>query len=192
MGLYKYIREAWKQPREGLGELWQQRLVEWRKDPATLRLEHPTRLDRARSLGYKAKQGIFVVRERVLKGSHVRPQPYSKGGRRTKHATHRLDLKKSYQVIAEQRVSRQYRNCEVLNSYWVAEDGMHKWFEVIMADRTHPSIVNDSHYSWLANARGRVFRGITSAAKKSRGLRIKGKGAEKNRPSLRAHKRRGN
>lgn len=190
MGLYKYLKEAWKN-NENDG-LWKQRLIEWRQDPVTLRLEHPTRLDRARSLGYKAKQGIFVVRERVRKGGHRRPQLYSKGGRRTKHATQRLDLKKSYQVIAEMRVARQYLNCEVLNSYYVGEDGMHKWFEVIMADRTHPSVINNPNYSWLSNARARAFRGITSAGRKSRGLRIKGKGAEKNRPSLRAHSRRGN
>jgi len=39
--------------------------------------------------------------------------------------------------------------------------------------------------------KGRVFRGKTSAGKSSRGLRNKGKGAEKLRPSLRAHGRRG-
>src|SRR3989338_4711601 len=190
MGLYKYLREAWKDSEND--ELWKQRMIEWRTQPSTLRLEHPTRLDRARSLGYKAKQGIFVVRERVRKGGHRRPQPYSKGGRRTKHATHRLDLKKSYQVIAETRVARQYLNCEVLNSYYVGEDGISKWFEVIMADRTHPSVINNPNYSWLQDARARAFRGITSAGRKSRGLRIKGKGAEKNRPSQRAHSRRGN
>ncbi|MDP3765404.1 MAG: 50S ribosomal protein L15e, partial [Nanoarchaeota archaeon] len=35
-------------------------------------------------------------------------------------------------------------------------------------------------------------RGLTSAGKRGRGLLHKGKGAEKLRPSLRAHQRKGN
>ncbi|KKT75754.1 MAG: 50S ribosomal protein L15e, partial [Candidatus Peregrinibacteria bacterium GW2011_GWA2_44_7] len=42
-----------------------------RKEPVTLVLEHPTRLDRARSLGYKAKQGCIVARQRVGRGGHT-------------------------------------------------------------------------------------------------------------------------
>ena len=44
---------------------------------------------------------------------------------------------------------------------------------------------------WFSNAkhRTRVYHGKTSAARKSRGLRNKGTGAEKLRPSLRAHDR---
>ncbi len=41
----------------------------------------------------------------------------------------------------------------------------------------------------IAKKKGRAFRGLTSAGRKSRGLRRKGKGAEKVRPSLRANKR---
>jgi len=78
------------------------------------------------------------------------------------------------------RVARKFPNLEVLNSYYVADDGKHKWFEVILVDPDHPCIKNDSKMNWIcypAN-RGRVFRGLTSAGKRSRGLG-KGKGYEK-------------
>jgi large subunit ribosomal protein L15e len=73
MALYQHIREAWKKPKENLGDLWRSRLIQWRHEPVTVTLEHPTRLDRARSLGYKAKQVILVVRQRVNRGGHELP-----------------------------------------------------------------------------------------------------------------------
>jgi len=86
---------------------------------------------------------------------------------------------------------KKYVNCEVLNSYYVVKDGKHYWYEVILVDRVQVSTYKG--YSWLTPGgnKGRVYRGITSAGRKSRGLRNKGKGAEKIRPSLRANKRRG-
>ena len=39
--------------------------------------------------------------------------------------------------------------------------------------------------------RGRAERGKTSAGQKGRGMRRKGRGTEKNRPSLRSHANRG-
>jgi large subunit ribosomal protein L15e len=189
MGLYKYIRELWKKPKENLGDLWKERLIQWRREPATVRLERPTRLDRARSLGYKPKQGFIVVRQRVARGGRQRPT--IRAGRRSKHFGRRKDLGMSYQWVAEMRASKKYPNCEVLNSYYVGEDGKYYWYEVILIDRAHPQILADDNLANLAKKRGRAERGLTSASRKSRGLRHKGKGAEKIRPSLRAHGRRG-
>ena len=78
-----------------------------------------------------------------------------------------------------------------MGSYWVAEDGKHKWYEIIMVIPSHPSVKSDKNLGWISSGkhRGRVWRGLTSAGRKSRGLRIKGKGAEKVRPSLRANLR---
>ena len=77
---------------------------------------------------------------------------------------------KSIQRIAEERASRKHPNLEVLNSYWVGEDGKSKWYEVILMDRSHPSIQSDPELNWICDPsnRGRAFRGKTSAAKKSR------------------------
>lgn len=188
MSLYKYVRNAWKKPKKNMPELWRERLIAWRTEPVTVRLEHPTRIDRARSLGYKAKQGYTIVRQKVLRGGHTRPQ--IKGGRRPKRFGTTLSLHKSYQVIAEERAQKKYENLVVLNSYWVAQDGKHGWYEVILVDPDHPVIKADPRISWIANDRSRVFHGRTSAGKKSRGMGGKGKGFEKARPSRRAHLRR--
>lgn len=186
MGYLKYVREAWKRPKENK-ELWKQRLIQWRREPVTLRLEHPTRPDRARSLGFKAKQGFLVVRQRVLRGGHQRPR--ERGGRRSKHARFRMVLSKSYQRIAEERTAKAYHNCEVLNSYWVAKDGKNYWFEVILVDKNHPAITSDPRIRWILEKQhtGRVFRGLTSAGRHGRALNHKGKGVEKARPSLNAN-----
>lgn len=168
--IYQYIREAWKKPKKQLKELFKKRLIEWRREPAINRIEKPTRLDRARSLGYKAKQGYILVRARILKGVTKRPQ--LKAGRRPKrYAQKRLPVALSKQRILAQRVSKKYPNCEVLNSYWVAEDGMYKWYEIILVDRRHTVILADKKISWIADKKNRVLRGQTSAGKKGRGLR---------------------
>ncbi len=177
MGVYKYVRALWKKPEQNLGELWQQRLILWRREPTTIRIDHPTRIDRARSLGYKAKQGIFVVRQRVLRGGHTRPT--WRGGRRSKRSGTKMALQKNYQAIAEQKVQRHYPNCEVLNSYFVGQDGLYYWYETIVVDRSHPSILANKDLRGIAMQRGRAFRGLTSAGRRGRGLRRKGKGAEK-------------
>jgi large subunit ribosomal protein L15e len=191
MGLYQRVRELWKTPKASLGDLWKTRLIQWRREPSTIRIERPTRIDRARSLGYRAKQGIFVVRQRVMRGGHMRVKP--RGGRRPKRFRMRVDLKISYRVIAEQRAAKKFQNCEVLNSYWVAEDGKYYWYEVIIVDPNHPVIRNDPTLKWICEKQHtrRVTRGLTSAGRKSRGLLNKGKGAEKLRPSLRANSRLG-
>jgi len=191
MGIYRHIKEAWDNPKEGLGKLYQERLIQWRRNNSVVKLDRPTRLDRARGLGYKAKEGIFVVRVRVGKGGRKR-RGSLKNKRKSRRATARKVLSKSYQVVAEQRADKKYVNAEVLNSYWVGEDGKHKWYEIIMVIPSHPAIKNDNELSWISSEkhRGRVWRGLTSAGKKSRGLMNKGKGAEKLRPSASANLRR--
>jgi large subunit ribosomal protein L15e len=188
MGLYKYLREAWKSPRKNiLKESMRERLIEWRKQPSTVRILKPTRLDKARSVGYRAKQGIIVVRQRVSRGGRMRERHIK--GRRSKRMSNRLDLNLSYQTVAEQRAEKKYPNCEVLNSYYVAQDGKSFWYEVILVDKDHPAIRKDKTLKWIADPKHtrRVTRGLTSSAKKSRGLRNKGKGAEKIRPTQKAH-----
>ncbi len=188
MGYLKYMRKAWEQPKKNMPALMRQRLIAWRQEPSTLRLEHPTRIDRARSLGYKAKQGFIVVRVRLQK--RVRFRPFMVGGRRSKHARRHMIVAKTFQWIAEQRAHRHYANCEVLSSYPLAKDGKYTWTEVILVDRSHPNILADLKLRNLVKQRGRVWRGLTTSGKRSRGLLTnKGKGAEKLRPSLRAHNR---
>lgn len=186
---YSYIRETWKKPKENLGEEWKKRLIEWRASDAVVKEEKPLRLDKARSLGYKAKKGFVILRVKLVRGG--RKKPKIRKGRRSKRQTNKLVLKMNYRWVAEQRAAGKYRNLEVLNSYWIAKDGKYYWFEVIMVDPNMPEIKNDKKINWILSKRGRAFRGLTSAARKSRGLRNKGLRALKVRPSLRAHERQG-
>ena len=173
MSLYTALKNLWKKPKASVGKLaWRDKIVELRKQTAITKLDRPTRLDRARSLGYKAKQGIIVVRSRVPKGITKRPKV--KGGRRPKrYGRVRLPVQKSKQRIAEERASRKYPNMEVLNSYWLAKDGKYEWFEIILVDPDSPRIKSDKDLKWIGEKqhKRRVFRGKTSAGKKGRGLR---------------------
>ena len=185
---YKYIAEAWAKPEKSfVGELSRERLVEWRRQSVISRIEKPTRLDRARKLGYKAKQGFMMVRVRVRRGGLRKVRP--KSGRRPKRmGVKKFKPAKSLKLIGEERVARKFPNLEVLNSYWVGEDGRSKWFEVIMVDPSHPVIKADKNINWICQKQHhrRVFRTLTSAGKKVRSLRRKGRGAEKFRPSRQA------
>jgi len=183
--VYSHIRDAWKQPDEGtVGELQWQRKQDWREQGAIERIERPTRLDRARELGYKAKQGIVLVRIAINKGT-ARKERFVRGRRSKRQGVNRITRRKNRQRVAEERASRKYRNLRVLNSYPVGEDGSTKWFEAILVDPNHPAIENDDDLNWICDDthENRAFRGITSAGRKNRGLGTRGTGSEKNRPS---------
>ena len=185
---YKYIAEAWaKHEKSYVDELMRQRLIAWRRQSVITRIEKPTRLDKARKLGYRAKQGFVLARVRIRRGGMRKQRP--KAGRRPKRmGVKKFKPSKSLRLIAEERVSRKFPNLEILNSYWVGEDGVSKWFEVIMVDPHHPVIKADERISWIGQKqhRRRALRSLTSAGKKVRALRRRGRGAEKFRPSLKA------
>jgi large subunit ribosomal protein L15e len=189
--LYGKIAEAWNNPKKSEILLFQrQRMIDWRRGNSIERVEYPTRLDRARSLGYKAKTGYIVVRSRVRRGgSNI---PNIMGGRRPRrNAYSKLTRKKSIQWIAEERAADKYPNTEVLNSYYVGEDGFYKYYEIILVDKNQPQIYNDKRISWIAEPqnKGRVYRGLTSAGYKGRGLRTGRQGSAKSRPSIRSNNR---
>ncbi|MBR9680721.1 MAG: 50S ribosomal protein L15e [Candidatus Altiarchaeota archaeon] len=151
------------------------RLIEWRTQTSMVKLDKPTKVDRARGAGYKAKQGFVVVRMRVLRGGRTRKR-FKHGRKPSKMGMLRYYPKKSLQWIAEEKVARKYTNLEVLNSYWAGEDGVYTWYEVILVDPAHPVIIKDKTTKWISMKQNtkRVFRGLTSAGKKSRGVAKKG------------------
>ena len=177
---YSHIREAWQSPDDGdLADLQWERKQRWRKQGSIVRVERPTRLDRARSLGYKAKQGIVVARVSVAKGT-ARKSRHRAGRRSKRQGVRRITRAKNRQRIAEERAARKYRNLRVLNSYWVGEDGRQKWFEVILVDPHHPAIESDDDLNWICDEshRGRAYRGKTSAGRHNRGIGERGTGTE--------------
>jgi len=119
-----------------------QRAVIWRNQNAVTRVEKPSRIARARRLGYKAKQGIIVVRMRVGTGGMRKERP--RGGRRPKHlGVTKIKADVSMKQVAERRILQRYPNMKLLGSYFLYKDGMHYWFEVILADPSHPRIAKD-------------------------------------------------
>jgi len=119
-----------------------ERAILWRKEDAVTRIERPSRLLRARRLGYKAKQGIVVIRMRVGTGGMRRQRPRS--GRRPKHlGVTRIKQDDNMKTVADRRVLVRYPNMKLLGSYFLYKDGKHYWYEVILADPSHPSIAKD-------------------------------------------------
>jgi len=186
--VYNHIADQWKKPDTSYKSPQQQRLIQWRKEENFIRVDKPLRIDRARSLGYKAKPGFVVVRAKVRRGGLRKPK--IKGGRKpSAKGITKITAGKSIKRIAEERTAKRYPNMEVLNSYWIGDDGKQYFYEVILVDPVHPSIMKDPKINWITNvtSKRRVLRGKTSAGQKGRGLRHKGKGAEKIRPSIRAN-----
>ncbi len=116
--------------------------IEWRKQNALVRITRPSRIQKARRLGYKAKQGIVVIRMRVGRGNMRKQRPVA--GRRPKHlGVVRIKPALSMQRVAERRVLEKYPNMDLLGSYYLYQDGMYLWYEVILADSSHPRIFKD-------------------------------------------------
>jgi len=169
-GMYYYIKQSWKKPDI---KALRERMVEWRDSPVFTKLDKPLRLDKARALGYKDKKGFSIIRIRIKRGGHKRTRPNK--GRRSKRMHTRKNLKMNYKWIAEQRVERRYTNLSVLNSYLIGKDGLNYFYEVIAVDPQRPEIQNDKTLRWIVNKvnQKRTMHGLTSSAKKARGLRDK-------------------
>lgn len=163
MGAYKYISKTLQGEYKARDDRYRARILTWRREPVIKPLEYPSNLARARRLGYQAKQGYLVVRSRIRKGRRKRPKP--RKGRKPRHNYRYVQPGLSHQAITEQRVNRKYPNMEVLNSYWVGEDGEYKFFEIILADQAHAAVQHTA-----MRRKNRSYRGLTSQGKKARGL----------------------
>ena len=187
MGAYKYLEEIWKHKQSDLMRfILRMRTWEYRQLPAIHRCSRPSRPEKARKLGYKAKQGYVVYRVRIRRGG--RKKPVRKGiinGKPKSQGVVGLKASKSLRVVAETRVGKKLGNLRVLNSYWVGQDATFKFFEVILVDPSHKAIRRDPKINWICRPvnKRREERGLTSAGKKYRGLRVKGVNDNKNRPS---------
>ncbi|OXB77753.1 UNVERIFIED_CONTAM: hypothetical protein H355_013141 [Colinus virginianus] len=192
MGAYKYIQELWRKKQSDVMRfLLRVRCWQYRQLSALHRAPRPTRPDKARRLGYKAKQGYVIYRVRVRRGGRKRPVP--KGatyGKPVHHGVNQLKFARSLQSVAEVTVlvvaqkigvtevtqeERAGRHCgalRVLNSYWVGEDSTYKFFEVILIDPFHKAIRRNPDTQWITKPvhKHREMRGLTSAGRKSRGL----------------------
>uniref|UniRef100_A0A1W7R9S0 Ribosomal protein L15 n=1 Tax=Hadrurus spadix TaxID=141984 RepID=A0A1W7R9S0_9SCOR len=174
MGAYKYMQELWRKKQSDVMRfLLRLRCWYFRQLPACHRAPRPTRPDKARRLGYRAKQGYVIYRIRIRRGGRKKQVP--KGctyGKPKNHGVNQLKPVRNHQSIAEERVGRHCGALRVLNSYWVAQDATYKFFEVVLVDPFHKAIRRDAKINWICGSvhKHRELRGLTSAGRKSRGL----------------------
>ena len=172
MGALKYVEEIQKKKQSDiLRFLLRVRCWEYRSLNVIHRASRPSRPDKARRLGYKAKQGYVIYRIRVRRGN--RKKPVAKGatyGKPTNQGVNQLKYQRSLRSTAEERVGRRCANLRVLSgsspptfsegiggsnehwsadSYWVNQDATYKYFEVILVDPQHKAIRRDARINWI-------------------------------------------
>lgn len=103
MGAYKYIQEMWrKKQSDTMRFLLRVRTWQYRQMAAVVRAPRPTRPEKARRMGYKAKQGYVIYRVRVRRGGRKRPvckgQTY---GKPKTHGVNELKWERNHRSMAE-------------------------------------------------------------------------------------------
>lgn len=97
------MEELWKHKQSDvMSFLHRMRCWKLRQLPTIHRATTPTRVDRARRLGYRQKQGFCIYRVRVRRGG--RKRPVSKGityGKPVTHGVNHLKNTRGHQAIAE-------------------------------------------------------------------------------------------
>merc|ERR1712227_853852 len=103
MGAYKYLEEFWRKKQTDVFRfLARLRNWEFRQLPAVHRCSRPTRPDKARKVGYKAKQGYLIYRVRIRRGG--RKRPVHKGqvyGKPRNAGINHLKARRSLRSVAE-------------------------------------------------------------------------------------------
>jgi len=174
MGAYKYMQEIWRKKQSDVMRfLLRVRTWQYRQMSSVHRVPRPTRPEKARRLGYRAKQGYVVYRVRIRRGG--RKRPVTKGqtyGKPKTHGVNELKFERNHQSVAEERVGRKCGALRVLSSYWIGQDSTYKFFEVVLIDPMHKAIRRNPDTQWITKPvmKHREMRGLTAAGKRSRGL----------------------
>mmetsp|Transcript_33891 Transcript_33891/g.85682 ORF Transcript_33891/g.85682 Transcript_33891/m.85682 type:complete len:205 (-) Transcript_33891:576-1190(-) len=190
MGSSTFINEIWRNKKSDIMSfLLQIRAWEYRHLPSIYRIKRPSRPEKAKKLGYKTKQGFIIYRVKIRRGG--RKKQVKKGitnGKPKNHGVNEKKFGRNKKSLAEEKAGKFCGNLRVLNSYWINQDSIYKYFEVILVDPFHKNIKRDPNIKWISypTSKHRELRGLTSSGKKSRGLRKKGHKANKSRPSRRA------
>merc|ERR1712100_215210 len=115
-----YLRELWNRKQSDVVRFLQRvRAWEFRQMPTIYRATRPTRPDKARRVGYRAKQGYIIYRVRIKRGS--RKKRVAKGivyGKPVGQGVKKWKAARNLRSVAEERVGRKCGGLRVLNSYW--------------------------------------------------------------------------
>ncbi len=134
MGAFKYIKASFEKAYKTRSDAYKKRLQAWRGQSTVERVENPINPIRAKELGYKATKDYIVVRVRTRRGKFKRPRPDL--GRKPAKNRLRENPGKPWSWFAEVKAQRFYPNMKVVNSYWVGEDGVAQYYEVILKTRS--------------------------------------------------------
>jgi len=123
-----------------------------------------------------------------VSGGATVKKPVPKGatyGKPVRQGVNQLKFQRGLRSVAEERVGRRCGNLRVLNSYWINQDGVYKYYEVILVDPNHKAIRRDARINWITKPvhKRREARGLTSIGKQNRGL---GKGHRYNHTPARS------
>lgn len=61
-------------------------------------------------------------------------------GKPVRQGVNHLKYQRGLRSTAEERVGRRCGNLRVLNSYWINQDGIYKYYEVILVDPNHKAV----------------------------------------------------
>lgn len=82
----------------------------------------------------------------ALSGSSYRapcPRSGATYGKPVHQGVNHLKFQRGLRSVAEERVGRRCGNLRVLNSYWINQDGVYKYYEVILVDPNHKAVSSD-------------------------------------------------
>merc|ERR1711964_522654 len=113
-GGYKFMQEIYRKKQSDVMRfLLRIRCWQYRQLNVLHRAPRPTRPDKARRLGYKAKQGYVVYRIRIRRGGRKRPVP--KGatyGKPKTHGVNQLKFARSLRAVVRTKLVDAANPCE--------------------------------------------------------------------------------
>ena len=130
-----------------------QRIRVWEyRQPLPSAEDRTDETDKARRLGYK--QSFVIYRARVRRGGRKRPVRKGIVNGKPVHCGITVEVCEKSVCRGERREDAALR---VLNSYWLNQDSVYKYYEVIMVDPMHKAR-SDPRINWIATRRTRAER----------------------------------
>ncbi|XP_045142181.1 60S ribosomal protein L15-like [Echinops telfairi] len=151
MNAHKYLQELWRR-KESTVKCFPLQVHFWQCHQLLMLhwVLHSAQANKACRLGCKAKQHYVIDRIHLRHGGQKCPGPKSATyGKPVHHALIQLKFSRSLQCVAEERAECHSGALRVLNSYWVGEDSMHKFFEVNFIDPCHKAIRRNPDTQWI-------------------------------------------
>ena len=133
MVFHKLVRKSFRDSMRNRSPAYRERLSRWRDGKSVQRVANPSNPVRARELGYLAQKGFAVALVRIKRGKRARRK--ADLGRKPAKNRKFVNPGRAMTYYAEEKAKRRFPNMQILNSYFVASDGVHKYFEIIMRER---------------------------------------------------------